>query len=299
MNTVPHIFVVGSFVAASTACVQRLPKPGESLLARSIALEAGGKGFNLAVGARRLGATVDGIVPVGSDTLSNLAVSALEQAQLPLTMLQRYGGATGAGMGFIDEEGENCLAVYPGANAALSAADVRARQGEIAAAAITTAQFEVGDEPIEAAFDIARGAGRCTVLNPSPFRMPPPSLLSATSVLVLNAVEAGCFSDAGSKPAGVSDATSSAQLEAFARSIQSFGTEVVVVTLGAQGAILFRRGHEGSRHPACPIRAVDTLGAGDAFACGSLRRHGGVAKRRTGSASHGPRTGGIHGCQSH
>src|SRR5579859_1532447 len=96
------IFVLGSFVAACSAKVEHLPRPGESLRAQAFTLEPGGKGFNLAVGARRLGAAVDGVLAVGDDFFSQLARPALVNAGLSTDMLRTHKGATGSGIGFTD-----------------------------------------------------------------------------------------------------------------------------------------------------------------------------------------------------
>ncbi|UZE47894.1 ribokinase [Rhodopseudomonas sp. P2A-2r] len=264
-----HLFVVGSFVAASAAKVERLPKPGESLTAHAFALEPGGKGFNLAVACRRLGANVDGVLPVGDDMLSGLAVPALERARLPGEMLRRLPGATGAGIGFIDAQGENCLAVFPGANGRLGADDVREKQAAISKANITLAQFEVGDEPIIAAFEIAREAGKTTLLNPSPFRKLDHRLLALTTILVLNASEAA---DMASDLAGASrspfDAHGLTEIQTFAEAVMTMGPAIVVVTLGQGGAVFCRSGDLPLHQPCFPVIAIDTLGAGDAFAAG-------------------------------
>ena len=258
MESTGTIFVVGSFVAASAVAVDRFPKPGESLSAHAFFLEAGGKGFNVAVAARRLGASVDGILPIGTDMLAGLAAPAMERARLPLTILQSFDGATGAGIGFIDATGENCLAVYPGANAKLSSREVEFRRGAIADASVTMAQFEIGDEPIKAAFAIARKAERITLLNPSPFRLPDREMLARTTVLVINAVEAEAFA--------TSLAVNADDKAAVAYALMAQGPEVVVITMGGQGALLCRRGHGASHYKAFAVEAVDTLGAGDAFA---------------------------------
>lgn len=258
MESTASIFVVGSFVAASAVAVRRFPKPGESLAAHAFFLEAGGKGFNVMVAARRLGAGVDGILPIGTDMLAGLAAPAVESARLPPTILQSFLGATGAGIGFIDDAGENCLAVYPGANALLSSREIGFRRGTIADATVTMAQFEIGDEPIKAAFTIAREAGRITVLNPSPFRLPDRETLALTSVLVINAVEAEAFA--------ASLAVNADDKAALAYALMAQGPEIVVITLGSRGALLCWRGHGASQHDAFAVEAIDTLGAGDAFA---------------------------------
>ncbi|GJD48935.1 Ribokinase [Methylobacterium crusticola] len=265
----PTLFVLGSFVAACSATVARLPRAGESLQAQSFLIEPGGKGLNLAVGARRLGAAVDGLFAIGDDAFGNLAEPALRRAGLPVAMLRRLEGATGAGIGFTDAAGENCLAVFSGANARLGAREVRAASAALARSACVLAQFEIGDAPVAEAFRIARAAGVATLLNPSPFRMPDPGLLADTEILVVNAVEAAAFRSAlglagpepgGSPEEGIWDALTAALLER--------GPRLVVVTLGASGALARARGGPVLLQPAFPVVPVDTLGAGDAFTAG-------------------------------
>jgi ribokinase len=269
MRNDAHLFVVGSFVAASAAKVETLPKPGESLTAHAFALEPGGKGFNLAVAGRRLGAAVAGILAVGDDMLSGLAAPALERARLPGEMLHRLPGSTGAGIGFIDARGENCLAVFPGANARLGASDVREKRSAIAKADITLAQFEVRDEPIIAAFEIAREAGKTTLLNPSPFRKLDHRLLALTTILVFNAHEAAAMaSDLTGASSPVFQVHGLAEIQAFAEAVMAIGPEIVVVTLGQGGAVFCRSKHPPLHQPSFPVVAIDTLGAGDAFAAG-------------------------------
>jgi sugar/nucleoside kinase (ribokinase family) len=113
MNDSGSLFVLGSVVVACSATVAALPEPGESLRADAFKAEAGGKGLNLALGALRLGASVDGLFAVGNDLFADFARSAFVEAGLAPAMLRSYNAVTGAGIGFTDARGENCLAVYP------------------------------------------------------------------------------------------------------------------------------------------------------------------------------------------
>ncbi|MPZ56771.1 MAG: ribokinase [Rhizobiales bacterium] len=269
MNDAASIFVLGSFVAACSAKVAHLPRPGESLRAEAFTLEAGGKGLNLAMGARRLGASVDGLLAVGNDLLAQLAEPALLRAGLPLSMLRRYDGATGSGIGFTDAKGENCLAVYPGANLRLSAADVRAARHALGRAKLVLAQFEVGDEPIAEAFALARAGGAATLLNPSPYRAVDANILAHTSILVVNRVEAEQMATTfGASEAGDTKPTGADSLAAFGTHLLDCGPEAVSITLGADGALLCRRNAAPLHQPAFAVETVDTLGAGDAFSAG-------------------------------
>jgi ribokinase len=256
MDKFAPVFVMGSFVAACSAKVARLPVAGESLLASHFVLEAGGKGFNLAAGASRLGLAVDGLLAIGDDLFAGLAPAALERAGLRQEMLVRYPGPTGAGIGFIEAGGENCLAVYPGANARLSAADVHQAAPRLRGARLVLAQFEIADEPIAAAFALARQTGAATLLNPSPYRQIRPDILANTRILAVNRPEAACL--AGQYRLGPDHLQ-------LAETLFSQGVETVIVTLGAGGAWLFQPGIAPHRQPAFKTDAVDTLGAGDAF----------------------------------
>jgi len=254
------IFVMGSFVAACSAKVARLPQAGESLLASHFVLEPGGKGLNLAIGTSRLGVTVDGLLAIGNDFFAGLAADALHRASLPQEMLLRFDGATGAGIGFIDAAGENCLAVYPGANARLSPVEVHQAATRITGAKLLLAQFEIGDAPIECAYRLARQADAATLLNPSPYRPIPPEILANTSILVLNRVEASCLAaQYGLEP----DITQS--LPQLAPRLFATGVQTLIVTLGSQGAWLCEPHAALHQIPAFPAEVIDTLGAGDAF----------------------------------
>lgn len=261
------IFVLGSFVAACCVKVQRLPSPGESLRAESFIVEAGGKGFNIAAGARRLGASVDGLLAIGDDLFSSLAEAALRKADLPQSMLLRQACATGAGVGFIDAQGENCIAVFPGANALLSASHVADAGARLASARLVIAQFEIGDEPIEAAFTAARRAGCLTILNPSPYRTIEKRILSMTDVMIVNRVEASRLAcDIGMSV--LQNGQNHLPYQALAEALLGVGIDTVIVTLGADGIAAWQRGAAPVRLPAFKVKVIDTVGAGDAFTAG-------------------------------
>lgn len=261
-----RVFVVGSFVVACTVIVPRLPRAGESLSAAAFLVEPGGKGFNLAVTARRLGLAVDGVFAIGNDAFSELALSAFQRSGLSVDMIRRYETTTGAGIGFTDEAGENCLAVHLGANALMSAADIERVAGPIAGSSLVMAPFEAPDAPILAAFTIARKARKATLLNPSPYRTLDPRILAATSILVVNRIEA---EQIGADFVAVTDgATPLTAFGAWADCLLEQGPDTVVVTLGSDGAVAFTRGQDPHYQPAIPVATVDTIGAGDAFAAG-------------------------------
>ena len=264
MDQPASLFVLGSFVVACSAKVAHLPRPGESLRAEAFTAEPGGKGLNLALGAHRLGAKVDGIFSIGTDLFSQLAHSAFAHAGLSAAMLRQVDAKTGSGIGFTDSHGENCLAVCPGANLLLSPQDIRSVEQAVRGAGLVLAQFEIGDEPILEAFALAHDAGVRTLLNPSPFRRIAPRMLEHTSVLVLNQVEAAQLAEAF----GFGRRGSPKTLDGMAATLLERGPELIVVTLGSKGSVAYRRGAPPLHQPSFPVKAIDTLGAGDAFTAG-------------------------------
>lgn len=260
-----RVFVVGSFVIACSVKVARLPQAGESLGGSAFLAEPGGKGFNLALAAHRLGLDVDGIFAVGEDVFSPVVRSTFAQVGFSTDMLVPHVGSTGAGVAFVDPTGENCLAVCLGANLALTAEDVRGFAPRLQDSDLVAATFESPDAPIREAFALARARGIRTLLNPSPVRALDPAILAETTILVLNAVEAAEL--------GLGHPDCIAQARSATPAIAALldgGLELLVVTLGVRGAVAFRPDSPPLRQPAFAVAAVDTVGAGDAFGAGLI-----------------------------
>jgi ribokinase len=269
MTKAVNLFVLASFVTACCAKAPRLPRPGETLRAEAFSLEPGGKGFNVAAAARRLGAEVDGLIGVGSDLFGEFAERSIAAAGLAPAMVTRHPGPTGAGIGFIDPQGENCIAVFPGANSLLGASDVDAARERLVTADAVVAQFEIEDPPIARAFALARAFGVTTILNPSPYRPLRSDILQTTDILVLNEAEAdqACRSLGLAAPAGP-HRDGPQPWRPLVDALLDQGVQAVALTQGARGALAARRGHDWVRQPAFPIAPVDTIGAGDSFLAG-------------------------------
>ncbi|HEX7873753.1 MAG TPA: ribokinase [Sphingobium sp.] len=252
------IFVLGSLVAACCARVARCPEPGETLRATDFLLEPGGKGFNVALAAHRLQVPVDGLFAVGDDLPGALMRASFARLGLREEMIETVGVPTGAGVGLIQADGENRIAVFPGANEALTAAHVAAREHRLRDAAVVFAQFEVSDEPIAAAFALARAAGIATILNPSPYRPISPEILAATDIMIVNENEAAQLARDCDSPGS------------FDRLAAVLAPRTLIVTRGAQGALVWIEGEHRLEQPGLVVDVVDSIGAGDAFAGGVI-----------------------------
>ena len=134
----PRVCVVGSFVIDLVFRVTRRPGPGETMLARDFGMFLGGKGFNQAVAARRLGADVSMVGRVGKDQFGDMFASKLEQEGIDSGRVTRDPEAgTAIASPVIDASGENSIIVAPRANMRVTPDDVLAAEEQLGAAAFT------------------------------------------------------------------------------------------------------------------------------------------------------------------
>ncbi|WP_033211493.1 ribokinase [Kitasatospora phosalacinea] len=255
----PSITVVGSVNRDLVLTVEDLPRPGETVLARGFVEGVGGKGANQAVAAARLGSRVRLVARVGADGEPIRRVLAAEGIDLD-AVLTAPDARTGIASVVVDRAGENTIVVNPGANAVLSVEDLPQwlvrTPGEV-----VLVQHEVAAEVVAAAVLRAREQGGTVVLNPAPARPVDPGVLAAVDVLVPNLGELAALLGTGpvSGPAAARELLERAGLPCGA----------VVVTLGADGALIKQPGRPAVHLPAPVVDAVDTVGAGDTF-CGAL-----------------------------
>ncbi|MCV2357260.1 ribokinase [Paucibacter sp. B2R-40] len=260
-----RVVVVGSINMDMVAHASRLPAPGETLAGEAFVMAPGGKGGNQAVAAARLGAAVDFVARLGMRQYGSDLLQALESEGVACAAVVRDAAAL-PGIAVImvgSDNGENSIVYVPGSNADLSAADVCAAAATVQRAAVVVAQLEVPLAAIETAFELARRANSVTVLNAAPAQALPATLLSMTDWLVLNETEANQLAGLSiSEPGDVL-----VQATLAAQQLLKFGVKQVLLTLGADGALLCTAGAI-EHFPAQAVKAIDTVGAGDTFVGG-------------------------------
>ncbi len=243
--------VAGSLNMDLVARAPRLPRPGETVIGDSFHTLPGGKGANQAIAAARLGGAVAMIGKLGDDPFSDALQANLDAAGVARRYVTRQASApAGVALITVDAAGQNSIVVAPGANALLTPADVDAAEPAIAGARVLLLQLEIPLESVLRAAQLGRRHGATVILNPAPARPLPAELLALTDILVPNETEAALLTG---RP--VSDA---------AAALRSAGAHTVILTLGAQGALLAEAGEMRS-FPAFCVRPVDTTAAGDAF----------------------------------
>ena len=261
----PKVTVVGSLNIDLVCHAIRRPDKGETLIGDAFDIFTGGKGFNQATAAARLGAEVTLVGSVGTDPFAEILLTAVENEHINSRFVtKRTDIGTGVATIVIEPDGDNSIIVVPRANMALTTADIDAAVDCIADADVLLLQLETPIAASEHAAAIAKQHGTTVVLNPAPAQPLPDSLLGFVDILTPNQSETELLS--GMKVSSHEAARRAAEV-LRARMVDTANT-AVVLTLGAQGALMLTA--TTSEHvSALPVEPVDTTGAGDAF-CGAL-----------------------------
>ncbi len=227
MNRVAVVGIVGNSVYLP---VEKFHVGGETVEASSVHFELGGKGFNQAVAAARMGAEVSFLAAVGVDGKGN--IEDFLSAETVQSVLVQKEEPTAFAAIVTDATGANRVTVYQGAQ--LTASDVELFREQIEACDILLLNNEVAEEVNLAAIEIARSKGIKVILNPAPERKTDERILDNVYLFTPNEHEAK-------------------GLEAYLN---------VVQTLGAKGCFVKA---DNEIVPSVKVKAVDTTGAGDTF----------------------------------
>ncbi len=252
------VCILGSFNVDIVARVERFPKGGESLLAKGSSLGPGGKGANQALAASCAGAKVHFVSKVGSDQFSQFAFDHLTASDIhSLRLWQSENEPTGNAIIYVSEaNGENMIAIYPGANKTLTSDEIADMAEELADSEILLVQLENNFDATLNAIRLANELSVRVVLNPAPVSEEIIRWLPMVDILTPNETEASVLSGIE-----VKDVESAKQA---ARKIAALGARQIIITMGSRGALLYD-GQQFQHIPPFPALSVDTTGAGDAF----------------------------------
>jgi ribokinase len=222
--------------------VSRVPRPiarGETLHATAFEILPGGKGSNAAVACARQGARVALVARIGDDAFGRLAMEVWKREGIDTAHVEvSQHEPSGVAQILVYDDGDNSIAVAPGANAGLSISTIPGSK-------IVVSSCEVPLAATQAAFELARKAGATTILNPAPARPLPDELISLCDLLVPNEAELKSLPEP--------------------KLLFAAGVKAVVVTLGARGCALLRPNGKIIEIPGHAVKVVDTVGAGDTF----------------------------------
>lgn len=257
MKRKPNLLVVGSSNTDMVVRAARIPRPGETILGGEFHTAAGGKGANQAVAAARAGGNVTFVARLGADAVGDAAVAGFRREQIDTRFIVRdQRHPSGVALITVNREGQNSIAVAAGANAHLTPGDLRRAELAFAAASVLLVQLETPLPTVTTAVSLAVKHDVPVILNPAPAQPLPDSLLRHVHILTPNETEAELLT--GIKVTGPAAAFRAAD------KLRARGVDIVIVTLGACGALMV--GENVRRQiPGFKVNAVDTTAAGDVF----------------------------------
>lgn len=239
----------GSLNLDYTYQVPHIVREGETISSNDVQMHLGGKGFNQSVALARAGVPVYHAGLVGEEGLD--FYDACEECGIKTDYIKTVTGRCGHTIIQVDEEGQNSIVLFGGANQKNTKEYVDEVLKNFETGDILLLQNEINELPY--IIDQAFAKGMTIVLNPSPMNeIIDDCDLGKVSIFVLNETE-------GQQLTGQTTPTTIvAAMEA------SFANAKIVLTLGKGGSI-FHHGDEELYQAAFDVNTVDTTAAGDTF----------------------------------
>lgn len=257
MSRQPRIAVVGSANVDLVTFTERFPLPGETIFGQHFDMGFGGKGANQAVAARLCGAQVSMVARLGADLFGPATIQNFESHQIDTSHVRVLDGvSSGVAPIFVEPDGQNRIFVVKGANDRLMPADVDLAAPLLKQADCIILQFEIPLETVYHTIRFAHANGIKCILNPAPGGPVDVDELARVDYFIPNESEAETIAG---KPVKTAD-----EAKACARHFLERGVPRVIITLGANGALLAGNGVM-EFVPAYMVETKDTTGAGDAF----------------------------------
>lgn len=268
VDATKHIVVIGSANMDLVCRTPRIPRAGETILGDNLITVPGGKGANQAVAAAKLADSQTDVYligRVGEDDFGERLLNSLTQYRVRTEHVTiTEGVSTGCAMILVDRKGENSIVVAPGANAKLSPADIDRAESLIGGAAAVVLQLEVPLETIGHAIEMCRRLGVFAILDPAP--VPPrglPREILAVDVLTPNQGEAEMLLGGRRTQHVTTKKLDDPKLIGI--ELLSRGSRMVVLKMGAKGALIVGPDGDIERVKPHKVEVVDTTAAGDAF----------------------------------
>lgn len=251
------ILVIGSSNTDMVIKSYRFPKPGETVIGNSFLMNQGGKGANQAVAAARLGGEVMLVAKVGDDMFGRKACAQLKKENIDIEYVSVDAfSPSGVALINVNENGENCISVAPGANNNLLPAAIKDALHLIKKDDVVLLQLEIPIETVEYAILQGFKNGAKVILNPAPVKKISETVLSKLYMITPNQTEAELLT--GIRVIDIVTA------QKAAGKLHRLGVQHVVITLGEKGAYVLNS--ETSEFiGANNVVAKDTTAAGDSF----------------------------------
>jgi len=250
--------VAGSINTDLVVRTRRAPEAGETVTGTSFATFGGGKGANQAVAAARAGGQVAMLGGIGDDDFGRQRIIDLQAESVTTsTVLTTDSASSGVALITVEETGQNRIAYVPGAGWKVSPGNALAALDNWNPAFVLST-LELAHDTTETLYWAARKRNLTIVCNGTPEPADGRDLAAMADILIVNEQEA----------IELADTDEDGNWSAVAARLSALGPAIVILTLGASGAIVWQAG-QVTELPTIPVDVVDTTGAGDAF-CGAF-----------------------------
>lgn len=249
-------YVIGNVAVDETISVSTMPEAGASILGREETRDVGGKGANQAVVMARTGLATTLVAAVGEDFRAQTIRDQLAPEPVETKLITLAGRSSDFSIIFTTPDGENAIITTTDSAGSLTPEEAIAALDCAVAGDLMVLQGNLSEATTRGLLEEARRRRLVTAFNPSPLRPYFGGFWPLIDIAFLNRGEA-------------QNLTGSSDTIAAERLLQS-GVRHVVLTLGADGALLASRNAEIATIPAVAATAIDTTGAGDTFMAAAL-----------------------------
>jgi len=253
-----RILVISSANMDFVMRVKRVPDAGQTIVeTHSYGYVPGGKGANAALALARLGGDSVFCACLGNDANGRQLHELYDNSGIDTRFIRHDRTVpTGLASILVEDDGNNRIIVYPGANQSLTRADI-----EDAFTCLPDAvflQFEIPDAAVIAATEYAKGYGIPVFVDAGPARVGYP-LSGLAPLEVISPNENETFALTGIMPNDSANC-----MKASIKLMQAVSAKYVVIKLGGRGAYIYD-GKYAQLVPTYEGEVVDTTAAGDAF----------------------------------
>lgn len=227
--------------------VDNFVRPGETISAKSVSVNCGGKGLNQSIAAAKAGAKVFHAGKIGQD--GSVLKQALEDNGVNTDYLKQSETYTGNAIIQVDKNGQNNIILFAGSNHEITEDEIDGCICNFDKGDYLILQNEINN--ISYLMKSAYNKGMYIVFNPSPindsiYEYP----IELVSLLILNEIEGNALTGKN-EPYEIIDALK-----------VKYPNTDVLLTLGKDGAVFFD-GEKKIKHGIYKTKVVDTTAAGD------------------------------------
>ncbi|MFA7436276.1 MAG: ribokinase [Bacilli bacterium] len=237
--------------------VDEFHKPGETITAKELFIEPGGKGYNQAACLLKLGARVSYLSSIGDDSYGKVCFDYLNQQKAKL-YFKKTQSKTALATILTNRDGDNQVTVFRGASEKINLNHLNDFKKEIISSDILLLTLEPNLEVVEEAIKIAKANGVMVILNPAPFNKEF-KLYDMCDVIIPNEIEAKDIFGLSPTSDFKKEIDNVIKTTYFKENFKK-----VIITIGNKGSLLIDN-EETFHINGLKVNTIDTTGAGDVF----------------------------------